>query len=165
MLDANRDTVLLVTLPPVYIFKPIVFKNQRQEKDYYRLVRDVKITLPIAQKIKDVILETYLYMQTLPTEEARKAHLKRAENGLKEQFTPMMKKLSIRQGRLLIKLVDRECCSTPYDLVKIFMGSFKAGFYQTFATLFGASLKKRYDPRGEDQLTEQVVLLVSSREI
>ena len=76
-----------------------------------------------------------------------------------------MKKLSFSQGKLLIKLVDRQTHSTSYELVKAFMGPFKAGFYQAFAALFGASLKKEYDPEGEDKLTERVVLLVENGQI
>ncbi len=87
------------------------------------------------------------------------------EKGLKEQYTPRMKKLSFAQGKLLIKLVDRQSNSTSYELVKAFMGPFKAGFYQTFAALFGASFKKEYDPQGEDKLTERVVLLVENGQI
>ena len=87
------------------------------------------------------------------------------EKGLKEQYTPRMKKLSFTQGKLLIKLIDRQSNSTSYELVKAFMGPFKAGFYQTFAALFGASLKKEYDPQGEDKLTERVVLMVENGQI
>ena len=71
-----------------------------------------------------------------------------------------MKKLTLRQGKLLIKLVDRECNQNAYQLIKLFMGSFKAAFYNTFASLFGASLKQTYDPQGEDWLIEQVVVRV-----
>ena len=87
------------------------------------------------------------------------------DRGLKDQYTPRMKKLSFAQGKLLIKLIDRQSNSTSYELVKAFMGPFKAGFYQTFAALFGASLKKEYDPQGEDKLTERVVLMVENGQI
>lgn len=76
-----------------------------------------------------------------------------------------MKKLTFAQGKLLIKLVDRQSNQTSFELVKAFMGPFKAGFYQTFAALFGASLKKEYDPTGEDKLTERVILLVENGQI
>ena len=76
-----------------------------------------------------------------------------------------MKKLTFAQGKLLIKLVDRQSNQTSFELVKAFMGPFKAGFYQTFTALFGASLKKEYDPAGEDKLTERVVLLVENGQI
>ena len=76
-----------------------------------------------------------------------------------------MKKLTFAQGKLLIKLVDRQTHSTGYELVKAFLGSFRAGFYQAFASLFGASLKKEYDPTGDDALTERVILMVESGQL
>ncbi|WP_290389438.1 DUF4294 domain-containing protein, partial [uncultured Bacteroides sp.] len=142
------DTIPYVKLPTVYIFKPLRFKNKRDMNKYYKLIRDVKKVLPISKEINRAIIETYEYMMTLPTEKARQKHMKAVEKSLKEQYTPRMKKLTFAQGKLLIKLVDRQTRSTGYELVKAFMGPFKAGFYQTFAALFGASLKKQYDPMG-----------------
>ena len=119
---------------------------------YYKLIRDVKKVLPISKEINRAIIETYEYMMTLPTEKARQKHMKAVEKSLKEQYTPRMKKLTFAQG-------------TGYELVKAFMGPFKAGFYQTFAALFGASLKKQYDPMGDDALTERVILMVESGQL
>ena len=159
------DTIPYVQLRTVYIFKPLKFKNDKERREYYKLVRNVKKVYPIAREINRTILETYEYLQTLPNEKARQRHIKKVEKGLKEQYTPRMKKLTFAQGKLLIKLVDRQSNQTSYELVKAFMGPFKAGFYQTFAALFGASLKKEYDPQGEDKLTERVVLLVENGQI
>lgn len=159
------DTIPYVKLPTVYIFKPLKFKNKRDMAKYYKLIRDVKRVLPISKEINRAIIETYEYLQTIPTEKARQKHLKAVEKGLKEQYTPRMKKLSFAQGKLLIKLVDRQTHSTSYELVKAFMGPFKAGFYQTFAALFGASLKKQYDAQGDDALTERVILMVESGQL
>lgn len=159
------DTIPWVKLPQVYIFKPLVFKNKRQQKEYDKLVRNVKKTLPISKEIYKVIIETYEYLQTLPDEKAKERHIKNVEKGLKEQYTPQMKKLTFSQGKMLIKLIDRQCHQSSYELVKAFIGPFRAGIYQTFASLFGASLKKEYDPQGDDQLTERVILLIESRQI
>ena len=161
----NGDTIPYVKLPIVYIFKPLKFKNKHEMAKYYKLIRDVKKVLPISKEINRAIIETYEYLQTIPTEKERQKHLKAVEKGLKEQYTPRMKKLSFAQGKLLIKLVDRQTNSTSYELVKAFMGPFKAGFYQTFAALFGASLKKQYDPSGEDALTERVILMVENGQL
>lgn len=159
------DTIPSMQLPDVYIFKPLKFKSEKERREYYRLVRNVKKTLPLARAINRAVIETYEYIETLPDQKARDKHLKLVEKGLKEQYTPVMKKLTFSQGKLLIKLVNRETNSSSYELVKAFMGSFKAGFYQTFAALFGASLKKEYHPEGEDRLTERVVLLVENGQI
>lgn len=161
----NGDTIPYINLPTVYIFKPLKFRNDKERTEYYRLVRNVKRVYPISREINRTIIETYEYLETLPNEKARQRHIKLVEKGLKDQYTPQMKKLSFAQGKLLIKLVDRQSNQTSYELVKAFMGPFKAGFYQTFAALFGASLKKQYEPEGEDKLTERVVLLVESGQI
>jgi hypothetical protein len=104
-------------------------------------------------------------MQTLPDTKSKQKHIKAVEKGVKEQYTAQMKRLTFSQGKLLIKLIDRECNQTSFDLIKAFMGSFKASFYQVFAGLFGASLKERYDPQGKDRLIERTVLMVESGQL
>lgn len=161
------DTIAWIELKPVYIYKPIIFKSKKKQNSYNRLVRNVKKTLPIAKEIKQIIIQTSTHLDSLPNEKARKEYIKQVEKKLKKEYTPRMKKLTFSQGKLLIKLVDRECEQTSYQLVKSFMGSFKAGFYQTFASLFGASLKKEYDPEHEedDAITERVIVLVENGQI
>lgn len=156
------DTIPYITLRNVYIYPKMKFKNKKQERYYWKLVRDIKKTLPLAKEIRRAVVETYEYMETLPNEKSREKHMKAVEKGLKEQYTARMKKLTFSQGKLLIKLVDRECNQSSYQLVKAFMGPFKAGFYQTFAALFGASLKKEYRPEDEDKLIERIATLVEN---
>ena len=159
------DTIASLHMPTLYCFKPLIFKNKKQQQEYNRLVRSVKKTLPIAKEVNRAIIETYEFIQTLPDEKTRQKHLQAVEKSVKEQYTPRMKKLTLSQGKLLIKLVNRETDSSSYDLVKAFLGPFKAGFYQAFAAIFGASLKKEYHPNEEDALVEQIVLLVESGQI
>jgi hypothetical protein len=87
------------------------------------------------------------------------------EKDLKQRYTPVMKKLTFSQGKLLIKLVNRETDSSSYELVKSFMGSFKAFFYQSFASMFGASLKKEYHPDDEDQLIERIIIQIDNGQL
>ena len=159
------DTIASLRMPTLYCFKPLKFKNKRQRQQYTRLVRNVKKTLPIAKEVNRAIIETYEFLQTLPDEKSRQKHLQAVEKSVKEQYTPRMKKLTFSQGKLLIKLINRETDSSSYELVKAFLGPFKAGFYQAFAAIFGASLKKEYHPEGEDAMIEQIVLLVESGQI
>ena len=159
------DTIASLHMPTLYCFKPLVFKNKKQQQQYNRLVRNVKKTLPIAKEVNRAIIETYEFIQTLPDEKTRQKHLQAVEKSVKEQYTPRMKKLTLSQGKLLIKLVNRETDSSSFELVKAFLGPFKAGFYQAFAAIFGASLKKEYHPNEEDALVEQIALLVESGQI
>lgn len=159
------DTIPYITLRNVYVYPRIKFKSKKQERYYWKLVRDVKKTLPLAKEIRRAVMETYEYMETLPDTKSRERHMKAVEKGLKEQYTARMKKLTFSQGKLLIKLVNRECNQSSYQLVKAFMGSFKAGFYQTFAALFGASLKKEYHPEDDDKLIERIAVLVENGQL
>lgn len=161
----KNDTIPTITLREVIIFPEIRFKSKRQKTRYNKLVRDVKKTLPLAKEINRAVIETYEYLQTLPDKKSREAHLKMVEKGLKQQYTPVMKKLTFSQGKLLIKLVNRETNSSSYELVKAFMGPLKAGFYQTFAALFGASLKKEYHPEDDDKMTERIIILVENGQL
>ena len=159
------DTIASLRMPTLYCFKPLVFKNKKQQQQYNRLVRNVKKTLPIAKEVNRAIIETYEFIQTLPDEKTRQKHLQAVEKSVKEQYTPRMKKLTLSQGKLLIKLINLETDSSSYELVKAFLGPFKAGFYQAFAAIFGSSLKKEYHPEEEDAMIEQIVLLVESGQI
>lgn len=159
------DTIPYITLRNVYIYPRIKFKSKKQERYYWKLVRNVKKTLPLAKEIRRAVMETYEYMETLPDTKSRERHMKAVEKGLKEQYTARMKKLTFSQGKLLIKLVNRECNQSSYQLVKAFMGPFKAGFYQTFAALFGASLKKEYHPEDDDKLIERIAVLVENGQL
>jgi hypothetical protein len=104
-------------------------------------------------------------LETLPDAKAREEHLERVEKSILKEYKPRMKKLTYSQGKLLIKLIDRECHSSSYEMIQAFMGPLRAGFWQTFAWAFGASLKKGYDAEGVDRLTERVVLMVESGQI
>lgn len=159
------DTIPWVEMRNIYVYPALVFKNKRQEMKYYRLVRDVKKVYPIALLVNRCVVETYEFMETLPNEKAKNKHIKNVEKDLRKTYTPMMKKLTFSQGKLLIKLVDRENNQTSYDLIKAFVGPLRATCYQVFASLFGASLKKEYDPDGSDKLTERVLTLVENGQL
>ena len=161
----DGDSVLFMQMNKVYVYPQAEFKNERQRKAYNRLVYNVKKVLPIAKEVNQIVLETYEYLETLPDKKARSAHMKKVESEIYEKYKPRMKKLSYSQGKLLIKLVNRECNSSSYEIVKAFMGSIRAGFWQAFAWAFGASLKKEYDAEGTDRLTERVILLVESGQL
>lgn len=161
----DGDSILYMELNKVYVYPKPVFKNEKQQMAYNRLVRNVKKVLPIAKECNALIIETYEYLQTLPDKKARDAHLKLVEQSIKKEYTPRMKKLTFAQGKLLIKLVYRECNSSSYQLIQAFLGPIRAGFWQAFAWAYGASLTKKYDPEGVDSATEKIVLMVESGQI
>ena len=112
-----------------------------------------------------MISETYQVLEQLPDKKSKEEHMKAVEKEIKNTYTPEMKKLTYSQGKLLIKLVDRECNQSSYEIVKAFFGPAKAAFYQVFAWTFRASLKKEYKPETDDRLIERVVHQVESGQI
>lgn len=154
------DTIACMWLNDFVKYSPMNFRSTKDQVAYSRLIRDVKRTLPYAKEIARIITETYEYMETLPDEQSRQKHLNQMEQYLMDSYTPKMKKLSRSQGQLLMKLVDRETNSSSYHIIDAFMGSFKAWTYNLFAGLFGNSLKVRYNPYGDDRVTERVCVLV-----
>lgn len=156
------DSITVIVMPELPVYPPLKFKNKKDIIRYNKLVYNVKKTLPIAKTVNQTIKETYEYLETLPTKKEKDAHIRSVEKGIKKQYTPQMKKLTYSQGKLLIKLIDRECNQNSFEIVKAFFGPFKAGFYNTFASIFGASLKKDYDPENDDKLTERVVRMVEA---
>lgn len=161
----DGDSIMYMEMSNVYVYPPPSFKSKRQQVRYMRLVRNVKTVLPIAKEVNQIIIETYEYLQTLPDDESRKAHMKNVEKSIFKEYKPRMKKLTYSQGKLLIKLIYRECNSSSYDILRAFLGPVRAGFWQAFSSVFGASLRKEYDPEGVDRLTERVVLMVEAGQI
>ena len=158
----GRDTVPIIYLQEIYIYPEIKFKNEKEKRRYNKLVRDVKRVLPYAKLVYETLIETYEYIETLPDEKSKQEHLKRMEKELFKEYKPELKKLTFSQGKLLIKLIDRECNQSSYNLLKAFLGSFRASFWNLFAGMFGASLKTEYDPEGKDFMLERIVILVEN---
>ena len=159
------DSIQYMEMNNVYVYPELTFKNKKQAQSYMRLVNNVKKVLPIAKEARQMLIETTELLDMLPDEKSKNEHIKRVEEDIFRTYKPKMKKLTYSQGKLLIKLIDRECHSSSYDMIKAFMGPIRAGFWQVFAWGFGASLKKEYDPTGTDRLTERVVLMVEAGQI
>lgn len=145
-IDEEGDTVLVLMLHEITCFPPLKFKNKKEEDFYWRTVRDVRLTLPYAKLISETLIETYEYLMTFPTEKEREVYLKQIEKDLFNQYKPILKKFSKRQAKVLIKLVQRETNQSSYDIVKAFLGPFRATFWQGFGKLFGVSLKSDFRP-------------------
>lgn len=161
----DGDSIQYMEMSSVFVYPELTFKDKRQQKAYMRLVQNVKKVLPIAKEARQMLIETAEYINTLPTQKERDEHLKRVEAAIVKEYKPKMKKLTFAQGKLLIKLIDRECHSTAFEAIQAFIGPVRSGMWQAFAWMFGASLKKGYEPEGVDRLTERVVLQVEAGQL
>lgn len=148
------DSVQNIAVLPVY-----VFRRPADMRKYQRMVIAVKKTYPIAKYARRRMAEMEEKLLTLPTRKAQKAYTKQIEQEIKEEYTPVLKKMTRSQGAVLLKLIARETEYSSYEIVREFRGGFTAGFWQGVAKIFGANLKTEYDREDEDRMLEQIVTL------
>ncbi len=162
---SGSDTIYIFTLPNVYIYPPLRFKNKQQEKYYWKLVRDVKKTLPYSKLITKTIQETNDTLMRITNKRERDRYMRKFEKEIYKKNESSFKNMTFNQGKLLIRLIDRECDATSYELIRAYRGSFTAGFYQLFAKIFGADLKAEYGSGKNDALIERIILQVESGQL
>ena len=146
------DSVPLIHLAPIrkYARKPDM-------RRYARMVRAVKKVYPIAQEAKRLMADMETELLAMPSKREQKLYIKGIQKRLIREYTPVLKKMTIYEGTILLKLIDRETQSAAFEIVKEFRGGFEAGFWQLFAKMFGNNLKTDYDPKGDDRMLEQIV--------
>lgn len=154
----SGDTTYKVILNTIIVYPPERFKNKAEEEFYWRTVRDVKRTLPYAKLINRTLQETYEYLETFPTQKQKEDYLVQFEKVVFNQYKPEMKKLTKNQGKTLIKLVNRETNQRSYYIVKAFLGTFRAGFWQTFGRFFGVNMREGFHPSSNknDAMIERI---------
>ena len=153
------DTIPYVVLPVIVCYGDRVFKDQRQKVAWDRLKYNVKKVYPYAI-LAAAKLKEYDRILAQMSESDKSKYTKLAEKQLKDEFGAELKQLSMSQGRILIKLIDRETGKTTYDVVKSMRGSFSAFMWQGVALCFSSNLKDEYDGQGEDKGIEAAIKLI-----
>ena len=155
---ATGDTLAMLVFNPLTQYPRERFRNKNDEEFYWKTVRDVKRTLPYAKVISQMLLETYEYIDTYRNEKEKRDYMVAFEKETFKKYKPVMKNFTKNQGKMLIKLIYRETNQSSYHIVKAFMGTFKAGFWQTFGKFFGVNLRKGYHPDKdkEDAIIERI---------
>lgn len=149
---SRSDSTALIHILPVR-----TYARQRDMRRYARLVRAVKKVYPIAQEAKREMALMEQELERLPSKRDRELYIKGIQKMIIKKYTPVLRRMTISEGRVLLKLIDRETEYTAFEIVKEFRGGFVAGFWQAMARLFGNNLKLEYDPEGNDRLLEQIV--------
>lgn len=158
----NGDTVPVVDLYDVYVYTEYVFKNKRQHEQWTRIKYNVKKVYPYAILAAAKLKEYDRILEHMPDEKMKKAYLRVCEKDLKNEFEDELKELSINQGRVLMKLIDRETGKTTYEIVKEMRGGFQACMWQAVARIFGNNMKDDYDANFEDIMIERAIKIVES---
>ena len=165
--QATGDTVCMIVFNPITIYPRERFRNKKEERFYWRTVRDVRKTLPYAKLICSTLLETYEYLETFPTEKEKQDYLKQFEKEIFNQYKPVMKTFTRSQGKMLVKLINRETDQSSYNIVKAFLGTFRAGFWQTFGRFFGVNMKACCHPEKnkEDAVIERICVRIETGQL
>ncbi|MCM1150565.1 MAG: DUF4294 domain-containing protein [Alistipes sp.] len=144
--------------PLIHIAPVPVFRRPADLRRYRRLVDAVKKVYPIAKIARAKMADMEAELLRLPTKKEQKAYIKQVYHEIKEEYTPVLKRMTRTQGRVLLKLIDRETEYTAYEVLREFRGGFVAGFWQGISKIFGQDLKSEYDKEGEDRIIEQIVV-------
>jgi len=153
----DNDTLPHMNILQVDIYPKVHFKSKKAEQQYWRMVVRVKKVYPYAKEAARLYAK---YQKDVPPDAKgrfRRAYVKKAEDELMALYGPKLKQMSISEGRILIKLIDRETRTTSYDLIDNVKGGIPAIFWQGVARIFGNNLKSHYDPYGEDRQIEQII--------
>ncbi len=155
----NRNGQVLpeVEIKEVTIYARPEFPRKSDFRKYQRLVDNLKRVYPYALIVRDRLSRVNDSIKNLTTDRERKKYLKRVEKDVFAQYEGDIREMTITQGRLLIKLIDRETQNTSYVLIKEYRGGLAAAFWQGIARIFGTNLKEEYDPYGEDILIESII--------
>ena len=158
----DGDTIPMIDLSEVHISRKDISKNVAEARKFDRLVQNVKRVYPYAKLAGIKFNEYTILLADVKSEKVKKAMMKKAQDELEAQFGDDLKSMTFSQGKILLKLVDRQTGNSSYELLQEFRGRFAAFFYQSFARLFGYNLKMGYDPLGEDKDIELIVLMIEN---
>lgn len=158
----DGDTTYTVKVKPVVYFSERKFKNNRERNKYNRLARHVIKVYPYAKTINNIFKETEFVLAHMDNEREKKQYIKLKEKQLKKEFEDDIREMTYTQGRILIKLVDRETGHTTYELVRHFKGDMSAIFWQSIARIFSTNLKYEFDAKGDDKWIEEIVAKIEN---
>jgi hypothetical protein len=163
--SAEGDTMLVDHLKAVFVFASREGNTKKREADFWKYVYKVQKVYPYAKRANELLKQYEPEYLSLKKQSDRRKLVKKIEDQLLDEYKDDMKKMTISEGRILIKLIDRETGRTSYSLIKDFRGGFSAVFWQSLAKIFGNDLKSEYDPAGEDRVIEEIVRMIESGEI
>ncbi len=147
------------SIPNIGIRRLIVFKTPIDYVKYAKLIRNLKKVYPIALTAQQKLDTLEQQLIGITDKKKQQEFIKQVEKDLKKEYEPVLRKMTYSQGKILIKLIDRQTNRTSYEIVKQLRGSFSAFFWQGIARIFGANLKDRYEKEGEDAIIEKLIIL------
>jgi len=161
----NGDTMQSYQAKPILILPSPVFQNNDDLKKFKKLVRNLKVVYPYAKMGKYIFQDIEHAIDTIPNNRTRSIYIKQREKELMSRYQDELNALSVTQGQLLMKLMDREVNKTTYEIIKEVRGTMQAFMWQQLARLFGSNLKTGYDANGEDKMIEKILILIDNGQL
>lgn len=159
------DTFYLARMQDIWVYPQMVFTSKKQERFYWKTVRDVKKTLPFAKELAIEMRVADQQLAMLPDDKARRKWWKQHEKYLFKKYENDFRRMTASQGQMLMKLMDRESDKTSYEIIKHYRGKASANFWQFVAKLFKNDLKEEYDASDKDRIVERVINLVEAGQL
>jgi hypothetical protein len=156
----NQDTFYLAHMQTIYVFPDMKFESKKQERFYWKTVRDVKKTLPLSKILTLEMAYADEQLAKIPDKKDRRKWWKQHEKYLFKKYEQQFRKMTASQGQMLMKLMDRESDRTSYEIIRHYRGKASANFWQFIAKLFKNDLKEEYDADDKDRIVERVIYLV-----
>jgi len=161
----SNDTFYLARMQDIWVYPQMVFTSKKQERFYWKTVRDVKRTLPFAKELAIEMRVADQQLAMLPDDKARRKWWKQHEKYLFKKYENDFRRMTASQGQMLMKLMDRESDKTSYEIIKHYRGKASANFWQFVAKLFKNDLKEEYDASDKDRIVERVINLVEAGQL
>lgn len=161
----SNDTFYLARMQDIWVYPQMVFTSKKQERFYWKTVRDVKKTLPFAKELAIEMRVADQQLALLPDDKARRKWWKQHEKYLFKKYENDFRRMTASQGQMLMKLMDRESNKTSYEIIKHYRGKASANFWQFVAKLFKNDLKEEYDASDKDRIVERVINLVEAGQL
>ena len=161
----SNDTFYLARMQDIWVYPQMVFTSKKQERFYWKTVRDVKKTLPFAKELAIEMRVADQQLALLPDDKARRKWWKQHEKYLFKKYENDFRRMTASQGQMLMKLMDRESDKTSYEIIKHYRGKASANFWQFVAKLFKNDLKEEYDASDKDRIVERVINLVEAGQL
>ena len=154
----DGDTIPLIELPGISVYERGDYEYLYLKRRYRRLIRNVKKAYPYSKIAGNELKALDTELAKIKNEKEQKAYIEKAEKAIMNQFEQEVKRLTLTQGIILVKLIDHETSRTSYEVIKDLKGGFTAFFWQGIARIFGNNLKAEYDPEDKDKIIEDIVL-------
>ena len=158
----NGESLPEVNIEEVTVTHRMSLTERFQYWRYQRLIINVRTVYPYSKIVRDKLSEVNSELEKMPEDVSRRAYLKSIEKDVFKEYEDDMKELTITQGRILIKLIDRETANTSYELIQDYRGKVSAVFWQGIARIFGTNLKDKYDPSGDDFIIERIIMEIEA---